>query len=109
MAHIISRRAQWAFHLARWLVVIGATIVPTLIAVGAKTAGTVASVTQRYRVRHSSSGAKSDPGDAKVLAGLVRIDRHDHQPAEPDIDPGRRGQGAGPRAPVDDLEPAPPG
>ena len=26
----------------------------------------------RYRDRHATSGAKSDPGDAKVLADLVR-------------------------------------
>src|ERR1035441_1261000 len=30
----------------------------------------------RYRDRHSSSGAKSDPGDAEVLAELVRTDAH---------------------------------
>ena len=30
----------------------------------------------RYRDRHRVSGAKSDPGDAKVLADLVRTDRH---------------------------------
>jgi transposase len=33
----------------------------------------------RYRDRHASSGAKSDPGDAKVLADLVRIDRLNHR------------------------------
>lgn len=33
----------------------------------------------RYRERHSTSGAKSDPGDAKVLADLVRTDRHNHR------------------------------
>jgi len=33
----------------------------------------------RYRDRHSNSGAKSDPGDAKVLADLVRTDRHNHR------------------------------
>jgi transposase len=35
--------------------------------------------TSRYRDRHSSSGAKSDPGDAKVLADMVRTDRHNHR------------------------------
>lgn len=34
----------------------------------------------RYRERHSTSGAKSDPADAKVLADLVRTDRHNHRP-----------------------------
>jgi Transposase/Transposase IS116/IS110/IS902 family len=33
----------------------------------------------RYRDRHATSGAKSDPGDAKVLADLVRTDRHNHR------------------------------
>jgi hypothetical protein len=33
----------------------------------------------RYRERHHVSGAKSDPGDAKVLADLVRTDRHSHR------------------------------
>ena len=33
----------------------------------------------RYRERHATSGAKSDPGDAKVLADLVRTDRHNHR------------------------------
>ena len=33
----------------------------------------------RYRERHHVSGAKSDPGDAKVLADLVRTDRHNHR------------------------------
>jgi transposase len=38
----------------------------------------------RYRERHSISGAKSDPGDAKVLADLVRTDRHNHRPVAAD-------------------------
>ncbi len=33
----------------------------------------------RYRERHVTSGAKSDPGDAKVLADLVRTDRAHHR------------------------------
>lgn len=32
----------------------------------------------RYRDRHVVSGAKSDTGDAKMLADLVRTDRHNH-------------------------------
>jgi transposase len=34
----------------------------------------------RYRERHSTSGAKSDPGDARVLAELARTDHHNHRP-----------------------------
>lgn len=33
----------------------------------------------RYRDRHAVSRAKSDPGDAKVLADLVRTDRQNHR------------------------------
>jgi hypothetical protein len=33
----------------------------------------------RYRDRHRTSGAKSDPGDARVLADIVRTDRHLHR------------------------------
>ena len=38
----------------------------------------------RYRERHVTSGSKSDPGDAKVLADLVRTDRHNHREAAGD-------------------------
>jgi hypothetical protein len=43
----------------------------------------------RYRDRHNVAGAKSDTGDAKVLADLVRTDRHNHRPVagdSPDAD-----------------------
>src|ERR1700674_2806883 len=38
----------------------------------------------RYRDRHSVSGAKSDAADAKVLADLVRTDRDNHRPVAGD-------------------------
>jgi hypothetical protein len=38
----------------------------------------------RYRERHGSSGAKSDRGDAHVLAEIVRIDRAHHRPVAGD-------------------------
>ncbi len=44
--------------------------------------------TSRYRERHSTSGAKSDPGDARVLAELARTDRHNHRPIAGDSDLG---------------------
>ncbi|HWT50388.1 MAG TPA: IS110 family transposase [Mycobacterium sp.] len=34
----------------------------------------------RYRDRHHVCGAKSDASDAKLLADLVRTDRHNHRP-----------------------------
>ena len=42
-----------------------------------------------YRDRHHVSGAKSDASDAKLLADLVRTDRHNHRPIagdSPDAD-----------------------
>ncbi|TMQ80545.1 IS110 family transposase [Actinomadura soli] len=40
----------------------------------------------RYRERHSTSGAKSDQGDAHTLAELVRLDRAHHRPVAGDSD-----------------------
>ena len=40
----------------------------------------------RYRERHSTSGAKSDRGDAHVLAELVRLDRAHHRQIAGDSD-----------------------
>jgi len=34
----------------------------------------------RYRERHSQAGKKSDPGDALVLADILRTDLHRHRP-----------------------------
>ena len=69
-----------------------------------------------YRDRHHVSGAKSDAGDAKLLADLVRTDRHNHRPiagdsaeaeaikvlargaSEPDLDPHPTHQRAAQRA-----------
>ncbi len=42
----------------------------------------------RYRDRHVVSGAKSDPGDAKVLADLVRTDRQNHRRVAGDTELG---------------------
>jgi transposase len=44
--------------------------------------------TARYRERHSTSGAKSDAGDAHVLAEIVRLDRAHHRPVAGDSDNG---------------------
>jgi transposase len=40
----------------------------------------------RYRERHSTSGAKSDAGDAHVLAEIVRLDRDHHRQIAGDSD-----------------------
>jgi transposase len=38
----------------------------------------------RYRDRHSVAGRKSDPGDAEVLANVLRTDMHAHRPLPAD-------------------------
>jgi transposase len=43
----------------------------------------------RYRDRHSVSRKKSDPGDALVLANILRTDMHAHRPLPADSDLGR--------------------
>jgi len=40
----------------------------------------------RYRDRHGVAGAKSDPGDARVLADILRTDRDRHRPLPADSD-----------------------
>jgi transposase len=54
--------------------------VGSLVAAGYRVLAVNPMSTSRYRERHSTSGAKSDPGDAKVLAELARIDGHNHRP-----------------------------
>ena len=44
----------------------------------------------RYRERHSVSGAKSDGGDAHMLADMVRTDSHQLRPAAGDTLQARR-------------------
>lgn len=43
----------------------------------------------RYRDRHSVSRKKSDPGDALVLANVLRTDMHAHRPLPQDSDLAR--------------------
>jgi transposase len=54
-------------------------VVTALLAVGYRVFAVNPLAASRYRDRHSVSGAKSDRGDAKVLADLVRTDRHNHR------------------------------
>ncbi len=53
--------------------------VAALVAAGYQVYAVNPMSTSRYRDRHSTSRAKSDPGDAKVLADMVRTDRHNHR------------------------------
>ena len=61
----------------------------------------------RYRDRHQVSGAKSDAGDAKLLADLVRTDRHNHRPLSGDSAQAEAIKVLAPRAPEPDLGPYP--
>jgi hypothetical protein len=54
-------------------------IVTALVAANYQVFGINPMASARYRERHHVSGAKSDPGDAKVLADLVRTDRQNHR------------------------------
>jgi transposase len=58
--------------------------VAALVAAGYQVFAVNPMSTSRYRDRHSAGGAKSDAGDAKVLADMVRTDRHNHRPVAGD-------------------------
>lgn len=60
--------------------------VGALVAAGYRVLAVNPMSTSRYRERHSTSGAKSDPGDAWVLAELARTDGHNHRPVAGDSD-----------------------
>ncbi len=60
--------------------------VGALVAAGYEVLAINPLASSRYRDRHAVSGAKSDPGDAKVLADLVRTDRHNHRSVAGDSD-----------------------
>jgi transposase len=54
-------------------------MVRALVAAGYELVALNPLAVDRYRDRHRVSGAKSDPGDARVLADMVRTDRHLHR------------------------------
>jgi hypothetical protein len=61
-------------------------LVRALLAVGYRVLAVNPLAVDRYRDRHRVSGAKSDPGDARVLADMVRTDAHQHRPVAADTD-----------------------
>jgi hypothetical protein len=61
-------------------------VVDSLVGAGYRVYGVNPLAASRYRDRHTTSGAKSDAGDAKLLADLVRTDRHNHRPLAGDSD-----------------------
>lgn len=62
-------------------------LVTALVAAGYRVYAINPLAASRYRERHMTSRAKSDRGDAKVLADLVRTDRHNHREVAPDSEP----------------------
>ena len=60
--------------------------VTALVAAGYEVIAVNPLSTSRYRERLSTSGAKSDPGDARVLAELARLDGHNHRRIAGDSD-----------------------
>jgi transposase len=58
--------------------------VATLVASGYRVYAINPMSVSRYRERHSTSGAKSDAGDAWLLADLVRTDASRHRPVAGD-------------------------
>ena len=60
--------------------------VAALVAAGYRVIAVNPMSTSRYRERLSTSGAKSDPGDARVLAELARVDGHLHRRIAGDSD-----------------------
>lgn len=61
-------------------------LVGALVAAGYRVFAINPMAASRYRDRHATSKAKSDRGDAKVLADLVRTDRHNHREVAGDSD-----------------------
>jgi len=61
-------------------------IVQALVAAGYEVFAINPRIADRYRDRHALSGAKSDMLDARVLADIVRTDRHNHRPVAGDSD-----------------------
>jgi Transposase/Transposase IS116/IS110/IS902 family len=59
-------------------------LVGALVAAGYQVIAVNPLAASRYRERHTISGAKSDRADARMLADLVRTDRHHHRPAKGD-------------------------
>lgn len=60
--------------------------VASLVAAGYRVYAINPKAVARYRDRHHVGGGKSDAGDAKVLADLVRTDAHNHRVVAGDTD-----------------------
>ena len=79
MHALVAAHAQDPAQVAVGIETDRGLLVGALLAAGYQVYAVNPQVVSRYRGRHSSSRAKSDRGDAKVLADLVRTDRHNHR------------------------------
>lgn len=61
-------------------------VVDSLVGAGYRVYAINPLAASRYRDRHTTSRAKSDAADAKLLADLVRTDHHNHRPLAGDSD-----------------------
>ena len=83
---LIAAHAEEGEPVAVGIEVDRGLVVTALLAVGYQVYAINPMASSRYRDRHATSGAKSDRGDAKVLADLVRTDRHNHRQVAGDSD-----------------------
>lgn len=68
--------------------------VAALVAAGYQVYAINPKAVARYRERYVTSGAKSGPADAKVLADLARTDRHNYRQVAGDSPPSSEPPGA---------------
>jgi transposase len=76
---VIADHADVAEQVAVGIETDRGLLVTSLVAAGYQVYAVNPLAVARYRDRHHVSGAKSDAGDAKLLADLVRTDRHNHR------------------------------
>jgi transposase len=77
---IVSEHAEEPSEVVVAIEIDRGLLVGALLAAGYRLYAINPFAVSRYRDRHGSSRAKSDPGDARVLADLVRTDRQNHRP-----------------------------
>lgn len=76
---LIGEHAASAEEVAIGIETDGGLLVTALVASGYRVHAINPKAASRYRDRHAISGAKSDAGDAKVLADAIRTDEHLHR------------------------------
>jgi hypothetical protein len=83
---LIADHAEAAEQVAVGIETDRGLLMTALVAAGYQVFAVNPKAVDRYRDRHAVSGAKSDRGDAKVLADMVRTDRHNHRQVAGDSD-----------------------